>query len=130
MLLCITNVVPVGGVADLLVLFELVTDHLQELVRVSTEVLHETHQILDGLLDDHSALEKHTLLAMLPGKDRELFSTGWCSIAQQTKPWILLLFPLPTEPCHTEVPGLDLVLLLAQVPGLRSQDRWVELQRA
>lgn len=50
---------PVGGVADLLVLFELVADHLQELVRVSTEVLHETHQILDGLLDDHSALEKH-----------------------------------------------------------------------
>lgn len=54
------NAVPVGSVADLLVLFELVTDHLQELVRVSTEILHETHQILDGLLNDHSALETHT----------------------------------------------------------------------
>lgn len=61
-------VLPVGGVADLLVLFELVTDHLQELVRVSTEVLHKTHQILDGLLNNDGALEKRkrTQLALSP----------------------------------------------------------------
>lgn len=31
---------PVGGVADLFVLFELVADHFQELVGVGTQVLH------------------------------------------------------------------------------------------
>lgn len=34
---------PVGGVADLLVLFELVADHFEELVRVGTQVLHQAH---------------------------------------------------------------------------------------
>lgn len=34
---------PVSRIADLLVLLELVTDHLQELVRVRTEILHQTH---------------------------------------------------------------------------------------
>lgn len=55
-----STALPVGRVADVLVLFELVTDHLQELVGVGTQVLHEVHQVLDGLLHDHSALEAKT----------------------------------------------------------------------
>lgn len=51
------NLVPVGRIADVLVLLELVANHLQELVGVGTQVLHEAHQILDGLLHHHSALQ-------------------------------------------------------------------------
>lgn len=42
---CVCHIVllPVSRIADLLVLLELVTDHLQELVRVRTEILHQTH---------------------------------------------------------------------------------------
>lgn len=48
---------PVGRVANVLVLFQLIADHLQELVGVGTQVLHQVHQVLDGLLHDHRALE-------------------------------------------------------------------------
>lgn len=34
---------PVCSIADLFVLLELITDHLQELVGVCTEILHQTH---------------------------------------------------------------------------------------
>lgn len=35
--------IPVGCVADFLVLFELVADHFEELVGVGTQVLHQAH---------------------------------------------------------------------------------------
>lgn len=47
---------PIGCVADFLVFFELVTDHLQELVGVRTQILHQVHEVLDGLFHNHSAL--------------------------------------------------------------------------
>lgn len=47
---------PVGCVADFFVLLELVADHLKELVGVGTQVLHQAHQILDGLFHHHCAL--------------------------------------------------------------------------
>lgn len=50
------KVVPVGCVADVFILFELVADHLQELVGVGAQVLHEIHQVLNGLFHHHGAL--------------------------------------------------------------------------
>lgn len=48
---------PVGGVADLLVVLQLVAHHLQELIGVRDQVLHQGHQVLNGLLHDHSVLQ-------------------------------------------------------------------------
>lgn len=56
----LSHPLPVACVADFLVFFELVTHHLKELVAVGTQVLHEAHQILDGLLHYHCALEAET----------------------------------------------------------------------
>lgn len=56
----LSHPLPVACVADFLVFFELVTHHLKELVAVGTQVLHEAHQILDGLLYYHRALEAET----------------------------------------------------------------------
>lgn len=41
--LAFCHLLPVGCVANFLVLFKLVADHLKELVGVGTQVLHEAH---------------------------------------------------------------------------------------
>lgn len=51
------HLLPVGCVANVLVLFELVANHLEELIGVGAQVLHQAHEILDRLLHHHRALE-------------------------------------------------------------------------
>lgn len=52
------HLLPVRCIADLLVLLEFITHHFEELVGISTQVLHQVHEILDGLLHHHRALEE------------------------------------------------------------------------
>lgn len=50
--------VPVGEGAGVLVLLELHTHHVEELVGIGAQVVHQVHQVLNGLLHNYRALEK------------------------------------------------------------------------
>lgn len=50
--------VPVGKGAGVLVLLEFHTHHVEELVRIGAQVVHQVHQVLNSLLHDYRALEK------------------------------------------------------------------------
>lgn len=50
--------IPVGEGAGVLVLLELHAHHVEELIRIGAQVMHQVHQVLDSLLHDHRALEE------------------------------------------------------------------------
>lgn len=54
-----TEALPVGCSAGVFVFLELHTHHVEELIRVSTQVMHQVHEVLHCLLQNDCALEEH-----------------------------------------------------------------------